>query len=154
MTLVTPPLRERPEDVIPLARHLLGEASRTHRRRFRGFTSEAETLLRGHRWPGNVRELMPVIIRVALTQDGERIGAAHLPTEIAAGQSLEEPQLPAKPGDGPSPTLEEEELAYPRRMLALCGVNELLAARHLSIARQPLARRLIESESPAPPVRG
>jgi DNA-binding NtrC family response regulator len=154
MTLVTPPLRERPEDVIPLARHFLEEASRTHRRRFRGFTSEAETLLRGYRWPGNVRELMAVINRVTLTQDGERIGAAHLPPEIAAGQALEEPQLPAKPGDGPIPTLEEVELAYIRRVLALCGGNKLLAARYLGIARQTLARRLSESESPAPVVRG
>ena len=149
MTLVAPPLRERPEDVVPLARHFLEAAARRHRTRpSRGFTPEAETLLRGYRWPGNVRELIAVTNRVALMPHADRIGAALLPPEIAAGQALEEPQLPEQLGDGPIPSLEQVELAYIRRVLALCGGNKLLAARHLGIARQTLARRLQESESP------
>lgn len=150
MTLKAPPLREHVEDVIPLARQFLAAASRQHRRGFRGFTAEAETLLRGYRWPGNVRELRAVINRVALTHDGERMGVEHLPPEIAAGQALEEPQLPEQAGKGPIPTLEEVELSYIRRVLSICGGNKLLAARYLGIARQTLARRLNESDAPAP----
>ncbi len=150
-TIVLPPLSDRTDDVMLLAKRFLEEAARRHQRRYRGFTAEAEALLRGYRWPGNVRELRAVMNRIVLVHEGPVIGAPHLPPEIAAGQALEEPVLPSALDAGPVPTLEEVELSYIRRVLHLCGGNKLLAARYLGIARQTLARRLNESEPVSSP---
>jgi len=145
MSVVLPPLSARADDVVLLARAFLTEASRKYRRGFRGFSPEAEALLCAYRWPGNVRELRAVVNRIALTSDGELVGATHLPPEIVTERVLEDPPLPQTPDSGPIPSLEQVELSYIRRVLALCGNNKVLASRHLGIARQTLARRLNEA---------
>ena len=58
LTLPLPPLRERPEDIEPLARHFLQAAARDFGRSVMDFEPEALAVLRRHSWPGNVRELM------------------------------------------------------------------------------------------------
>ncbi|MDX1982230.1 MAG: sigma 54-interacting transcriptional regulator [Bryobacteraceae bacterium] len=60
--LPVPPLRERPDDIVPIARLFLEQQNPNLK-----LSAEAEQLLRGHRWPGNVRELHNVIIRAALS---------------------------------------------------------------------------------------
>lgn len=74
-----PPLRERGDDVLLLARHLLGqcESGVVHRNLY--FAPAAEVLLRSHNWPGNVRELDNVIERTVATCEGEKITPADLP---------------------------------------------------------------------------
>jgi DNA-binding NtrC family response regulator len=77
LTLVLTPLRSRPEDVVPLARHFLAEAGRRYRRP-RRLTPDAEASLRAYEWPGNVREVANVIERAVLLHEGEEIGAGVL----------------------------------------------------------------------------
>jgi two-component system response regulator AtoC len=77
LTLVLTPLRSRPDDVVPLARHFLAEAGRRYRRP-RRLTPDAETALRAYEWPGNVREVANVIERAVLLHEGEEIGAGVL----------------------------------------------------------------------------
>ena len=74
-----PPLRERGEDVVLIARHLLQSFAEEEGKRFKAFTPEAEAALRAHRWPGNVRELQNAIRRAVVLHDGELLEAAMLP---------------------------------------------------------------------------
>jgi two-component system response regulator AtoC len=149
LALRVPPLRERPDDVAPLAQAFLADASRQYRRRWRGIADEAVCLLRGYPWPGNVRELRSVVNRAALLHDDEVLGPAHLPAEIPAAVWAP-PLVGDAAGAGTSatiPTLEAVELAYIRRVLELCGGNRTLAAQYLDITRQTLARKVGGTDS-------
>ncbi len=77
LTLRLPPLRERPDDILPLARHYLERAARRYRRSKR-FHSDAEAQLRHYSWPGNVRELANVLERVVLLHEGDEIHGGDL----------------------------------------------------------------------------
>jgi DNA-binding NtrC family response regulator len=145
MTLRLPPLRERREDIVPLAEHFLGESSREFRRRWRGFARETLGVLERYRWPGNVRELRSVIGRSALLHDGEEMQPSHLPAELVAA-SLASPETVSADARGPAaaaiPSLAQIELAHIRRVLEVCGGNRTLAAQHLGITRQTLAKKI------------
>jgi two-component system, NtrC family, response regulator len=78
LTLPVPPLRERPEDIAPLADHFLRSAQRDFNRPVEGFSVEAMVTLQRYRWPGNVRELMSVVRRAVVIGDGPLIEAAML----------------------------------------------------------------------------
>lgn len=77
--LTVPPLRDRPDDILPLARQFLTFFRSKYNQSVEGFTSEAEDLLRAHTWPGNVRELRNVIERAVILTKQPRIGVSHLP---------------------------------------------------------------------------
>ncbi len=82
-TVRLPPLRERAEDVAPLAAHFLEKHARAVRRPFRGFAPEALRQLAGHGWPGNVRELENVVERAVAVAGGDVVGVEDLPPELA-----------------------------------------------------------------------
>lgn len=81
MSLTIPPLRERLEEVEPLARQFLAEACHAAKRRSPRLGAEALEILRGCSWPGNIRELRNVIERALLFCDGAEVTAEHLPVE-------------------------------------------------------------------------
>ena len=137
VTITMPPLRDRGDDVLLLARHFLARDARRYHKRLSGFTPDAETLLRAHRWPGNVRELKAAVSAAAVMVDGGAIGVDALaPVERAMLTTVTE--LPNSP-DGIM-TIEQLQTAYVTRVLALCGGNKVLAAQRLDISRQTLAR--------------
>src|SRR6185436_5745746 len=68
--IVVPPLRERPQDVLLLARHFLAVLQGRVGRRVEGFDREAEALLLAYPWPGNVRELRNVVERALVLERG------------------------------------------------------------------------------------
>src|SRR5688500_13489244 len=80
-----PPLRERREDIAPLARHFIAEISGEYGRRPKDLAPEALELLAGLPWPGNVRELRNIIERLVIMTSGDRIEARHLPAPLLAG---------------------------------------------------------------------
>ena len=80
LTLTIPPLRERPEDILPLSRHFLAQAARRYGI-LKHLAPEAEARLLSHSWAGNVRELANVLERVVLLYDAEEIRAEHLGLE-------------------------------------------------------------------------
>jgi len=83
-----PPLRERRDDVLPLARSFVDALNETHGKSARGFTPEAEGALIAWGWPGNVRELRNVVERaVLLSAPVEHMGLGRLPSALASGQS-------------------------------------------------------------------
>lgn len=77
LTLALPPLRKRPEDILPLARHYLAQAARQYGRA-RYLHPDAEARLLSYPWPGNVRELANVLERIVLLHEGEEIRGDNL----------------------------------------------------------------------------
>ena len=73
-----PPLRDRPEDILPLARHFLVEHQRGSGRRFGDLGTETETHLLSHGWPGNVRELENAIERAVVLSTGDELQPSDL----------------------------------------------------------------------------
>jgi transcriptional regulator with PAS, ATPase and Fis domain len=127
VTLTLPPLRDRPEDVAPLARQFL------RRTRFKRFDPEAERMLRSYAWPGNIRELRNAIERAGLVETGERITAAALP--IAAA-----PDLITTAARGHW-TLDQLESHYIRQVLRTTRSNYSRAAQILGINRKTLLEK-------------
>ena len=82
LEIFLPPLRQRPEDVLLLARAALDRLQREHARELAGWTDEVEGFLLRHRWPGNVRELGNVIERAVLVASGAEITAEDLPDRL------------------------------------------------------------------------
>jgi transcriptional regulator with GAF, ATPase, and Fis domain len=81
-----PPLRERPEDILPMAEAFLEEIGPAVGRPAAGISRQAHEALLSYRWPGNVRELRNVLERASILCDGGLITVEHLPVELGPGQ--------------------------------------------------------------------
>jgi two-component system response regulator HydG len=134
--LSLPPLRERREDILPLARAFLSRFSKEYGLPQPRLTPATERALATHRWAGNVRELRNVIERAVLLHRG---GALD-PTDVVA------PEVPAAPSpDAPIPfpaTLAAITRAAAVAMVDRCTGNKSEAARRLGISRPRLLRLL------------
>lgn len=133
--LEVPPLRDRLDEVSPLAREFVEESSRQLGRPAPVLDSAALRLLREWSWPGNVRELRHVIDAAVLLAEGRRIGPAQLPERIRAG---------AEPPPGPGLRGEVAQVERQRILEALeaCGGNQSAAARALGISRRTVISRI------------
>jgi DNA-binding NtrC family response regulator len=123
--LRVPPLAERRDDVLPLARHFLQPAFT--------FSPEAERALLRHDWPGNVRELRNCIQRACLLAASNRIGPRDLMLPEASAQSVGAESLPS----AREPDRAEIESALTRHQGVVAK-----AARDLGLSRQSLYRRM------------
>ena len=127
-----PPLRDRAEDIPPLARHFLELRTRKYRKSVSGFEPAALDQLRRHPWPGNIRELEHVIERAVLMARGAVIQAADLGLHSVADAA---PRLEEM-------SLEEVEAHLIKRTLARCDGNAQRAADALGLSRSAFYRRL------------
>jgi two-component system response regulator AtoC len=143
ISVTLPPLRERGDDVILLARHLLAQAGRRFRKRLDGFTGDAEALLRRHRWPGNIRELKAAVSSAAVMAETPIVGVELL-GQVQRAMLRDVTGLPETVDD--VVPVEELERTYVRRVLELCGGNKVVAAQRLGISRQTLARWLNDGD--------
>lgn len=130
--ILLPPLRERTEDILDLARGFLAEMGTGMGRNLLGFSEGAEQALLTYPWPGNVRELRDVVERAAILARGPQIGAAHL------GLQGRTPEETIALGDPVS--LDKVEETHIRRILATARSLEE-AARTLGIDAATLWRR-------------
>jgi NtrC-family two-component system response regulator AlgB len=126
------PLRERPEDILPLAQCLLSAAAIRNRRQLR-FSPTAESVIESYRWPGNVRELRNAIERATVLSQGEVITPECLP------DALFRPSF-ARPAHATSSGLEEIEREHIMRVLAESPTLQDAAA-NLGISATTLWRR-------------
>jgi DNA-binding NtrC family response regulator len=94
-----PPLRERREDILPIARHFLDQFNRAFGKSFATLEPEAERILLNYPWPGNIRELRNLFERIVLLNQGDVLRAEHLTAAIA-------PAPKAVRGDDPLRALE------------------------------------------------
>ncbi len=128
-----PPLRERREDIAPLAQLFLSRYADRYRRNLSGFSAAAVDALLGHRWPGNVRELDHAVQRAVLMAAGEQIEPSELGLGGASGAAA--PTLDEL-------SLEEVERYLIRRTLDRTGGNVAEAAGLLGLSRSAMYRRL------------
>jgi PAS domain S-box-containing protein len=142
--LVVPPLRDRPQDILPMARFFVEHYNGKFKRRIGGITPEAETLLLSHDWPGNVRELRNAIERAMILEDTANIRPQSLPIAVRGSDSTF-----ADPGglDAASPTgavmsLVEQERRLLMQALEKTGGNQTQAARLLRITRDTLRYKM------------
>ena len=135
-----PSLNERPEDIIPLAKHFLYEFSNKFGNSFTGITPEAENALMSYRWTGNVRELRNLIERGVLTGKGPELKPQNLGIEATKENEASErnrsqiglpPISPA--GIDISSVQESIERFYIKEALKIAGGNESKAARLLNL---------------------
>ncbi len=80
-----PALRERKDDVLPLARHFLAEIVEEEGKAFRGFAADTEEVLLAYDWPGNVRQLQNVIRNAVVLHNAKQVTADMLPAPLNAG---------------------------------------------------------------------
>lgn len=160
--LYIPPLRERKEDIVPLAEKFLEREAKRKRKQFKGLHPDTVELLCAHAWPGNVRELENIIERAVLSADGDLLtpDQVHFLTEkhpVPAGKL----PLPASCPDIRSfGALHPDSLQLPDTSLNLEAFNEAIickvlekfsgnksqAARYLGLSRYALHRRLQKIE--------
>src|SRR5664280_3165908 len=103
LPLFIPPLRDRKEDVVPLALDFIGQFNKDLKKTFVGFTPAAAELLKNYPWPGNIRELRNVIERTMILCKETEIADADLPEELRDHQASSPPIEPLSI-DGVSPT--------------------------------------------------
>jgi DNA-binding NtrC family response regulator len=143
--LVLPPLRERPEDILPLARHFARPGL--------SFDADAEAALRAWRWPGNVRELQNAVQRLGILCEGDVVGA-DLVRRWVAGDAVAEKTvvIPAADPIGAlvGRSLAEIEHELVQRTLAHCGGNRTRTAEVLGIGVRTLFNRLQVGAAAAP----
>jgi DNA-binding NtrC family response regulator len=129
-----PPLRERRDDIAPLAEHFLRQHSERYRRGAMTFTAQALDALREHAWPGNVRELDHVVERAVLMSSSSLVTAFDL-----ALQTTPDARLSARLEEM---SLEEAERLLIKKALARFEGNANRAAEALGLSRSALYRRL------------
>jgi DNA-binding NtrC family response regulator len=133
LPLVIPPLRERPEDVLPMARAFLAAIATDHGRVAPQLAPDAEDVLLRYHWPGNGRELRHTLERLIVAGIGERITAADLPLAVLEGH-----EAYLAPSGKKRPTLEEVERRYIELVLRDARGNQTNAAAILGISRKAL----------------
>lgn len=155
--LQMPPLRERREDILPIAIHLLRELAAHHDRSIEGLADDARRAILAHDWPGNVRELKNALERAVVLTEGTELKAADLPESVTAGN------VPLRPADAALAGLSYEEAqdrareAFDRAFLGAAlerhGGNITRTAEALGLHRQSL-QRLLRKAGLRPPQDG
>ena len=153
--IILPPLRERGDDLLLLARNYVEEFNRKFNKKVKGFAKEAEEILRRYSWPGNVRELKNIIERIMILRDvGRLITPENIPAEIKVSitQDSVVPVDDLLPLTSASDRI-DYKLAVERltgkikerileRALELTAGNKTKAAALLNISRYALIREL------------
>ncbi|MCO6511226.1 MAG: sigma-54-dependent Fis family transcriptional regulator [Aridibacter famidurans] len=143
-----PPLRDRGDDILLLAKHYIEEVNDKWRktRKLKDLAPEAASLFLKHEWLGNVRELKNVIERASILEDGEHVTARHLPFNSRPGASAAadgSPSFILPPSGIP---LADVEMQLVHQALERTGGNLTQAAKLLDISRDQLRYRLKKEE--------
>jgi two-component system response regulator AtoC len=142
VSLKIPPLRERREDILPLAKFFIRKYNDEFHKNVQKISREVEEFLGTYGWPGNVRELRNVIERAMILGDGDTLLMEHLPLEILGGgpekrSAVEGVRIPSE-----GTSLEKIEETLVRQALEMTGGNQTRAAKLLDISRDALRYRM------------
>jgi PAS domain S-box-containing protein len=142
--IVIPPLRERTEDILPMAKFFIEHYNRKFRRNIEGLSEESARLLTAHAWPGNVRELRNAIERAMILEESALIRPASLPISVTRPEPAHVAVAPAGGGSFPSDgiSLEENERHLVVTALDKANGNQTQAARLLRITRDTLRYKM------------
>lgn len=134
-----PPLRDRGEDIMSLARAFLQRCAVEEGRAFNDFDTAAEALIRAYDWPGNVRQLQNVIRRLVVMNHGTTATAAMLPLALAHGSTPRAAAAPAQPDTIEPFAVQERRII--EEAIARCHGNLTKAAQALGIAPSTIYRK-------------
>jgi DNA-binding NtrC family response regulator len=143
MVITLPPLRERVEDILPLASLFIGANNEEFGKDVRNISEEAKLLLLKYPWPGNVRELKNVIERAVILCTGDTLLPEHLPMELRRDDgngAVATPDFEGASGDGLS--LQEMERRHIIKVLKQNKGNKSKTARILRISRSTLREKM------------
>jgi DNA-binding NtrC family response regulator len=138
--VLMPPLRQRPEDIGPLAKHFVAHFAKEFKKPAKELSVEALALLTRYDWPGNVRELRNVIERLVILEADPVIHPGHLAAEIRLGGKKSSEFRLELPPDGVA--LEDVERELVVQAMRRTDNNQTRAAELLGIERDALRRRL------------
>ncbi|WP_438007394.1 sigma-54 dependent transcriptional regulator [Sorangium sp. So ce321] len=156
MTVVLPPLRDRPEDIEALAMHFLRQANESEGRLVRFIDPGALAAIRGYAWPGNARELRNAVVRAVVVAEGDTITPLDLPERVRAAAEHAAPahcRAQLKGGEIPLPPAGEKRLKQRLKRceaeiiveeLRKAGWNQTKAASALGISLRALVYKLRE----------
>jgi two-component system, repressor protein LuxO len=138
-----PPLRQRPSDIMVLARHFLGRYAREEHKSFSGFSQDAAQTLTAAEWPGNVRQLQNLIRRLVVMFDGGEISApmldaANIESRVATPAPVEAPRAEGRRAVLP---MWQQEQRIIEDAIAAFGGNISMAAAALEISPSTIYRK-------------
>jgi DNA-binding NtrC family response regulator len=148
IAIEVPPLRARPDDIAPIARHLLERQAERLGRSPVALAADAEDALRSHGWPGNVRQLRNVLEAAAIFCDDQRIAGDDIARVLATGPALTPAGAVSASVEGPfeAATFEqfknEAEALFFERRLERNGGNVKRTAEELGMQRSHLYKKL------------
>ncbi|MBL7050445.1 MAG: sigma-54-dependent Fis family transcriptional regulator [Nitrospira sp.] len=140
MVIDLPPLRERMEDIIPLAEHFIHIHNKHLRKNVRGLSKECNKELYKYSWPGNVRELKNILERAVILASSGKILPEHLPHELLSQAAKAE--YSDKESLDINATIEEVERRHILKVMQQTKGNKSIAAKHLGICRLTLREKL------------
>jgi two-component system, NtrC family, response regulator AtoC len=141
-----PPLRERTDDILPLAEHFLEKSNVKLGKNVKGFEPEVLLFFLTYRWPGNVRELEHLVERLVLMTDGPVIKPQILPPDMVHPErDASAPATEKEPAqDALKSHLEKTEKQIIATALDECGGNVTRAAQKLGLSRKGLQLKMIK----------
>ncbi len=142
MVINLPPLRERPEDILPMAKLFIEQNNKDFDKSILGMSRAAEQWLLNYDWPGNVRELKNVIERAVILCQNNIITEEHLPVELQAAAEVEQRASTAPAAPGEALSLQDIERKHILEILEKFDGNKSKAARVLNISRSTLREKL------------
>lgn len=147
MVISLPPLRERLDDILPLAALFIEKNNKEFSKAVLGLNEETKTLLLQYRWPGNVRELKNVIERAIILCKGEHLHPDHLPLELRGDKGATSVFVPSPTANNgiaaaANLSLEEMEKRHIQTVLVQYNGNKSQTARALNISRSTLREKM------------
>jgi DNA-binding NtrC family response regulator len=145
MVISLPSLRERVEDILPLASIFIAKDNKEFNKNIVGLAEDTQALLLQYRWPGNVRELKNVIERAVILCQGGYLLPEHLPLELRGEATTTSAFVSANANNGASAvglSLEEMEKRHIQIVLSQQGGNKSKTARTLNISRSTLREKM------------
>ena len=136
MHLHLPALRQRPDEVIPLAEMFIGKYAEKYRRNVDGLSPDAEEKLKGHRWSGNIRELQNCIEKAVILSEGYMLTGNDIQLAPSRGEEQEKMEMNGED------TLEMAEEKAIRAAMNRFGGNLSMVAKSLDISRPTLYAKL------------
>ena len=141
-SLRIPPIRERPDDILPLAKYFVQKYNEAFHKNVQKISKGVENFLRNYNWPGNARELKNVIERAMILGEEDTLLMEHLPIEILGqaskkGGVIEGIRIPSE-----GISLEKVEEALVKQALKMTSGNQTRAAKLLDISRDALRYRM------------
>ena len=138
--IAPPPLRDHPEDILPLASHFVQEHNRRYKANIQGISPAAAKILENYRWPGNVRELRNVIERAILLEEANQLQAGSI--QFVSARIAMEPAAGSPARTPADLSLKNSERTLIVQALEKTGGNKTKAAVLLGITRDVLRYRM------------